>query len=142
MPRARTKITQKNFYSFFIYFSNGIKRTSRLWKLLKDPAMATLEFKDISDEYYRTSQKDTGELFTNKLQKWVDTYLSKEAWDRCIIARRQEKFHRENRRYPIKLDVDAYIKLQEYAKVAGLTLAKAVYQASSVALSLSKECKK
>jgi len=43
---------------------------------------------------------------------------------------------------PIRLDVEAYIKLKEYAKDAGLTLGKAVYQASSIALNLSKECKK
>lgn len=131
MARPKTQITHHNVFYFLEYFENGLNKTGKLYdrigKDVKDKARS--EFTELRNDDYLARDDDSKEAFPPKLQQWVDAYLSKENWNRCLAAFRQTRFHRDNKRYVVKLRVEAYTALERYAKTVNLPLGEAVYQA-------------
>lgn len=130
MARPKTQITHDNVFYFLEYFENGLNKAGKLYNRMgKDVRYeARSEFTELRNAYY-LAKDDSKEGFPTKLQEWVDTHLSKENWDQCLATFRQKKFHRDNKRYVVKLRVEAYVALEQYAKAVNLPLGEAVHQA-------------
>lgn len=73
-----------------------------------------------------TARKKTAEERINKLQEWIDKYLSDEERKRCLNAVRQRQFNKSHRRLTLKLTKEIYWDLGSCAKKLGLTLEETV----------------
>jgi hypothetical protein len=130
MARPKTQITERNMFHFLEYFESGLNKSDRLFDKLKKSVReeARSAFTEIRESYYLSKSAQRGE-FIAQLQEWIDTYLSKADWDRCLAAFRQAKYHKREKRFAVKIPVKAYTELKRYAKAVHLPLGEAIYQA-------------
>ena len=122
MARTRQKITEDNFFKIWLY----IRRAYTEDRLLKsENSEKRVDAKMGFDALFDMEQQDKDSAHT-ALQVWVATYLSSEAWGRCLNTIKQARFRQSKKLKTLKLPADVYYTLAYYAEKQNLTLSEAV----------------
>lgn len=150
MSRPKVGVTLNNFIAVRIYFKSALK-DGRLWDssaVLDDDFINNAEraFKTVFlrdekiDHNDKTNVKEYHLKSCAALQSWIDNFVPKEKWERCLKTLRQQKRRKKYTMRRLDLPEDIYISLKILAEQLQLNLAETVQKA--VQTELDKFCDK
>jgi macrodomain Ter protein organizer (MatP/YcbG family) len=126
MARPKEGVTPKNFIHVQNYFSRAF-RFDRL---------RGLGWFESGDNYYDAKEAYTKLQYPNwdkndaksldkrcqTLQKWIDTHIPNEKWQRCLLTIRQAKSRKKLKLRQLNLKYNVYLNVKILAEKKGVTM--------------------
>lgn len=147
MARPKRALTPEKVEEAHRYFERILNRADRYngggalrqkegatpWETYKK-AKDTLESLQSNVRYRYNSAENKSVARTDDEQqadceafrKWLDEYITDDAWNTCLINLRQRRFKRSHRVVTLKISIDTWVGLKNWAKDQSLTVDAAV----------------
>jgi len=134
MTRPRRGVTLQNLHQVDRYFYQALK-DNRLFKETSVEATrkvfrAKEAFQKLPGVNWKneTVKKNTMRIRQVALQAWIDTYVPKEKWQRCLLTLRQHKSRKKLQLKRLDLQLDVYLTVKALAKKLELSLGEVIYK--------------
>lgn len=134
MARPRRGVTLQNLHQVDRYFYQALKDN----RLFKEASVETTRKVFRAKEAFQklpgvnwkneTVKKTTMRLRQAALQAWIDTYVPKEKWQRCLLTLRQHKSKKKLKLKRLDLQLEVYLTVKALAKKLELSLGEVIYK--------------
>ncbi len=138
MGRPKIGVTLNNLYAVKLYFKNAL-HDGRLWDTSPAVDYETIIATERSFKVLlstTTKGKPDTELCT-ALQNWIDTYVPKEKWERCLKTLRQHTRRKKYQMRRLDLPEDIYFSVKYLAERLQLSLAATIHKIVKIELDRS-----
>ncbi len=132
MPRPRKGVTLANLNNVEYYFSRAL-RNERMQRSGWFPDYDL--FYEAKEEFRKLPRVDSSDKSQEKismgkrqkaLQKWVDKYIKKEKWQRCLLTLRQDKSRKKLGLRQLNLKADIYRTVKIISQKKGITMGEVI----------------
>lgn len=134
MARPRRGVTLQNLHQVDRYFYQALQDN----RLFKENSVETTRkvfrakgaFRKLPSINWKneTVKKNTMRIRQIALQDWIDTYVPKEKWQRCLLTLRQHKSRKKLQLKRLDLQLDVYLTVKALAKKLGLSLGEVIFK--------------
>jgi hypothetical protein len=132
--RPRKGVTLQNLHQVDRYYYQALK-DNRLFKETSVEATRELfrakeAFQKLPSINWKTAatKKTSMSIRQAALQNWVDKYVPKEKWQRCLLTLRQHKSRKKLKLKRLDLQLDVYLTVKALANKLKLSLGEVIYK--------------
>jgi hypothetical protein len=128
MSRKRVGVTLDNIHDIDIYFKNLFKSNRAIESHTLDDLNKQFEAKEgylnLPEINWKTQIAilKTTQIRAKALEEWVNQYIPKSRWERCLKTIRQSKFRKRKKLKRIDLSNELYQKLKMLSKRKAISI--------------------
>ncbi|HLD95887.1 MAG TPA: hypothetical protein VI959_04545, partial [Alphaproteobacteria bacterium] len=121
MTRPKIKLNDQKAPSIYQYFSKALYEK----RIFKDDKISL----NVAQESFEKIPLEPDDQFKIALKNWLDRFVSKKNWQRCLATLRQIQANKKNEIKSIKISKETYDLVKNYADTLGLSIDKALKKA-------------
>ena len=121
MTRPKIKLNDQKAPSIYQYFSKALYEK----RILKEDKISL----NVAQESFEKIPLEPDDQFKIALKNWLDRFVSKKNWQRCLATLRQIQANKRNEIKSIKISKETYDLVKNYADTLGLSIDKALKKA-------------